>query len=126
MLFSFCIKFTIKCFGYRDSKLFILTIISGQYIPKVGQNAEGDIVDPYVKVKIIGHPLDYQKLKTEPVRNNGKYQIFNNLFYIIFHSETTLNRTFPLSAPQIVILILSQNSYFMFVKLSPSIFIYIF
>ncbi|KAK7871352.1 hypothetical protein R5R35_006064 [Gryllus longicercus] len=48
-----------------------LTVISGQHIPKADNDAEGEIVDPYVKVKIAGHPKDNQKFKTEAVRNNG-------------------------------------------------------
>ncbi|XP_049782915.1 1-phosphatidylinositol 4,5-bisphosphate phosphodiesterase eta-2-like isoform X1 [Schistocerca cancellata] len=52
-------------------KYLTLTVISGQHIPKPGQDSEGEIVDPYVKVKILGHPLDIQKQKTDPVRDNG-------------------------------------------------------
>ena len=57
-----------------------LNIISGQHIPK----AEGskDIIDPYVKVRLRGHPDDeidtsdssgekINRGKTDPVRNNG-------------------------------------------------------
>ena len=49
-----------------------LTIISGQHIPKANQDMEGEVVDPYVVVKIVGHPADAQKVKTEIISNNGE------------------------------------------------------
>lgn len=49
-----------------------LTIISGQHIPKPGQATDGEVVDPYAKVKIYGHPKDKFTFKTKFVRNNGK------------------------------------------------------
>ena len=33
---------------------------------------EGEVVDPYVKVKIIGHPVDKQKYQTHSIHDNGK------------------------------------------------------
>ncbi|PNF34726.1 hypothetical protein B7P43_G05494 [Cryptotermes secundus] len=48
-----------------------LIIISGQHIPKANQDLQGEVVDPYVVVKIVGHPADAQKKKTDIVRNNG-------------------------------------------------------
>ena len=48
-----------------------ITIISGQHIPKPGNTSLGDVIDPYVKVKIYGHPADEANFKTKPVRNNG-------------------------------------------------------
>ncbi|KAJ9575169.1 hypothetical protein L9F63_025882, partial [Diploptera punctata] len=41
-----------------------LIVISGQHIPKPDQDTEGEIVDPYVVVKIVGHPADAFKTKT--------------------------------------------------------------
>jgi hypothetical protein len=52
-----------------------LTIISGQHIPKANQDLESEVVDPYVTVKIVGHPADAQKFKTDIVRNNGEAQL---------------------------------------------------
>ncbi|PSN53110.1 1-phosphatidylinositol 4, partial [Blattella germanica] len=43
---------------------------SGQHIPKPDQDIEGEVVDPYVTVKIVGHPSDAYKAKTEAIRNN--------------------------------------------------------
>jgi hypothetical protein len=52
-----------------------LTIISGQHIPKIGNSLEGDIINPYVKVKVYGHPADTFNFQTKLVKNNGK-QVF--------------------------------------------------
>ncbi|CAG2060302.1 unnamed protein product, partial [Timema podura] len=52
-------------------KTLRLEIISGQHIPKPDQEFDGDIVDPYVKVKILGHPQDNQTMKTDVVKDNG-------------------------------------------------------
>lgn len=61
-----------------------ITILSGQTIqaPKRGQGDDstpvttadvgGDVVDPYVEVKIFGEPNNKQKFKTKHIKNNGK------------------------------------------------------
>lgn len=46
-------------------------IISGQHIPKPDESLEGEVVDPYVLVKIVGHPRDRASAETDFVRNNG-------------------------------------------------------
>lgn len=56
----------------RASTQLKLIIISGQHIPKANQDLQGEVVDPYVVVKIVGHPADAQKKKTDIVRNNGE------------------------------------------------------
>jgi phosphatidylinositol phospholipase C delta len=35
-----------------------LTIVSGQHIPRPDGKLEGEVIDPYVKVRIRGHPDD--------------------------------------------------------------------
>jgi phosphatidylinositol phospholipase C delta len=55
----------------RTSTQLKLTVISGQHIPKANQDIEGEVVDPYVVVKIVGHPADAQTVKTEIISNNG-------------------------------------------------------
>jgi hypothetical protein len=47
-------------------------IISGQHIPKQYGSSDGDVVDPYVKIKIYGHPKDKVTYKTKFVKNNGE------------------------------------------------------
>ncbi|XP_076339303.1 1-phosphatidylinositol 4,5-bisphosphate phosphodiesterase delta-4-like isoform X4 [Tachypleus tridentatus] len=58
-------------------KTFTVMVINGQHIPKPGETATGEIVDPYVSIKIYGHPVDSNKKKTSVVKNNGFFPIWN-------------------------------------------------
>ncbi|XP_069699232.1 1-phosphatidylinositol 4,5-bisphosphate phosphodiesterase delta-4-like isoform X2 [Periplaneta americana] len=78
--------------GDRPSTELKLTIISGQHIPKADQNLEGEVVDPYVVVKVVGHPADAQKSKTNPIRNNG------------FNPRWDHQMTFTLKRPELAML----------------------
>jgi phosphatidylinositol phospholipase C delta len=51
-------------------KYLKVRIISGQYLPKVGDN-ENSIVDPYVTIKILGHSADTFTFQSRVVTNNG-------------------------------------------------------
>jgi len=53
----------------KFTKILSVTILSGQHIPNSVK--KGDIVDPYVQVKVRGHDLDKQKQRTVTVKNNG-------------------------------------------------------
>jgi len=61
-------------------------IISGQHIPKADDS--DDIIDPYVKIRLRGHPDDevdsdgekINKGKTESVKNNGFNPVWNKTF----------------------------------------------
>lgn len=49
-------------------------ILSGQHIPRPDYEVAGDVIDPYVKVRIRGHTVDQTYLnkgKTEHIHNNG-------------------------------------------------------
>lgn len=49
-------------------------VLSGQHIPRPSGKLAGEVIDPYVKVRIRGHPDDEHgsnKGKTDPVSNNG-------------------------------------------------------
>ncbi|XP_022645373.1 1-phosphatidylinositol 4,5-bisphosphate phosphodiesterase eta-2-like [Varroa jacobsoni] len=59
-------------------RLLTLTIISGQYMP-----ARGEVTDPYVEIKIIGHPLDENCGRTSFVSNNGFNPIWNQTFQFL-------------------------------------------
>ena len=52
-----------------------MEVLSGQHIPRPNNSQEGEVIDPYVEVRIRGHQEDYSypgnKQETEPVRNNG-------------------------------------------------------
>ncbi|XP_054156310.1 1-phosphatidylinositol 4,5-bisphosphate phosphodiesterase delta-4-like [Oppia nitens] len=52
-------------------KKVVIQIISGQHIPKPGKGFEGEIIDPYVKLRVYGHSADKFVYKTQPVKNNG-------------------------------------------------------
>lgn len=47
-----------------------IKIISAQNLPKT-ENDKKDIVDPYVSIKVVGHPADKFSYKTKVVPNNG-------------------------------------------------------
>lgn len=49
-----------------------ITVISGQTIPKVGQvETSGEVIDPYVIIKVYGHGNVKQKHRTCSIKNNG-------------------------------------------------------
>ena len=64
-------------------------IISGQHIPKADDS--DDIIDPYVKIRLRGHPDDevnsdgekINKGKTESVKNNGFNPVWNQTFNFV-------------------------------------------
>eukprot|EP00096_Caligus_rogercresseyi_P012558 TRINITY_DN5303_c0_g1_i1.p1 TRINITY_DN5303_c0_g1~~TRINITY_DN5303_c0_g1_i1.p1 ORF type:complete len:822 (-),score=236.70 TRINITY_DN5303_c0_g1_i1:21-2336(-) len=61
-----------------------IQIISGQHIPRPKGKTEGEVIDPYIKVRIRGHPDDHHegnKGKTEPVSNNGFNPVWNTGFH---------------------------------------------
>ncbi|KAL3194909.1 hypothetical protein MRX96_045821 [Rhipicephalus microplus] len=66
-------------------KTLVLRIISGQQLPKPLETTDGEIVDPYVVVKVFGHPLDNQKVKTRFVRNNGFNPTWDEKFELPVH-----------------------------------------
>jgi len=52
-------------------KRVTLTIISGQHILKGDNSPDGEIVNPYVNVKVYGHFSDKFNFQTKTVKNNG-------------------------------------------------------
>uniref|UniRef100_A0A671WAK8 Phosphoinositide phospholipase C n=1 Tax=Sparus aurata TaxID=8175 RepID=A0A671WAK8_SPAAU len=59
--------------GHRKTQL-VLKIISGQQLPKPKDSMFGDrgeIIDPFVKVEIIGLPIDCSEQQTRVVDDNG-------------------------------------------------------
>lgn len=61
----------------KHKRILRIRVISGQQLPKPGQSLEGEIVDPYVSIKVYGHPLDEKKLKTRHINNNGFNPFWN-------------------------------------------------
>ncbi|RWS13143.1 1-phosphatidylinositol 4:5-bisphosphate phosphodiesterase delta-4-like isoform X2 [Dinothrombium tinctorium] len=64
-----------------------LKIISGQHIPKPGQAVEGEVVDPYVVIRITGHPEDEDRRKTRFILNNGFNPVWKEEFEFIVKAE---------------------------------------
>lgn len=52
-------------------RTLVLKVISGQQLPKPLESTDGEVVDPYVVIKVAGHPMDKTKVKTRFIRNNG-------------------------------------------------------
>jgi len=80
----------------KTVKTLLLTVISAFQLPKVaGKEAtqKGEVIDPYVKVKIRGVPADETKSqKTKVVKNNG------------FNPHWNAEFKFPLTCPDLAIL----------------------
>ncbi|XP_059489127.1 1-phosphatidylinositol 4,5-bisphosphate phosphodiesterase delta-4-like isoform X2 [Neocloeon triangulifer] len=76
-------------------KLLRLKVISGQHIPKPDQSSEGEIVDPYVKVKIVGMEIDQREFKTKDIHDNGLNPVWDETF------------EFPVYYPDLAMLYLS-------------------
>ncbi|KAH8035359.1 hypothetical protein HPB51_004600 [Rhipicephalus microplus] len=79
VLLPWCLSSVLMRFGFMSQ------IISGQQLPKPLETTDGEIVDPYVVVKVFGHPLDNQKVKTRFVRNNGFNPTWDEKFELPVH-----------------------------------------
>jgi len=94
------INFSANVKGKVIKTLFI-EIISAFQLPKaIGKEAKqnGDVIDPYVKVKIRGAPVDEGKSqKTKVIKNNGFNPIWNSEF------------KFPMMYPDLDLLVFSVN-----------------
>ena len=67
--------------GLHEELKMRVTILSGMHIPRPDGSLEGEVIDPYVKVRIRGHPDEKpNKNRTEPVRNNGFNPVWNTAF----------------------------------------------
>lgn len=63
------------------SRTMWVTVLSGMHIPRPDGSLEGEVIDPYVKVRIRGHPDEKpNKRKTRPVENNGFNPVWNEKF----------------------------------------------
>jgi len=85
----------------KPAKTLIITIISGWQLPKVQgkeENQSGEIIDPYVKIKLRGAPVDEGKSqKTKVVKNNGFNPVWNAEF------------KFPICYPELAVLLFSVS-----------------
>ena len=71
---------------FLHPKKLKITIISGQCMPASSSNGENNVIRPYVRVNIFGHPMEYddldQKYHTSIVENNSFNPFWNEVFSI--------------------------------------------
>ena len=60
-----------------------ITVISGQHIPKPGNSLKGEVIDPYVKIRVYGHQFEeIHDFNSKVIWNNGE---------LAFYSEKQMN-----------------------------------
>ena len=52
-------------------------LISGQHLPNASDRTAGEIIEPYVKIRIVGHPDDEAEYESGTVPKNGFNPIWN-------------------------------------------------
>ncbi|KAM3724347.1 1-phosphatidylinositol 4,5-bisphosphate phosphodiesterase delta-4 [Dirofilaria immitis] len=78
--------------------IMTLSVISGEYLPKPFSK-DGEIIDPYVIVEVLGIPADCNKFQTKVINNNGFYPVWNDIF------------KFELRSPEMAMLRLCVKDY---------------
>lgn len=84
------------------AKTLTITVLDGYRLPKAAGKegtAKGEIIDPYVKIKVFGHPLDYASKKTKKINNNG----FNPMWATKF--------TFPITHWDLAVILFTVSDY---------------
>ncbi|CAB3361523.1 Hypothetical predicted protein [Cloeon dipterum] len=72
-------------------KVLRLQLISGQHIPKPDNSTDGEIVDPYIKVKVIGMECDQREFKTNDIHDNGLNPVWNETFeFPVFYPDLAM------------------------------------
>ena len=56
---------------FNQVNLLTIQLISGQHLPNVSSKQAGDIIEPYVKIRIHGHPCDTDEWTSTVVPRNG-------------------------------------------------------
>ena len=59
---------------------FIGKVVCGEQLPKPGMSDKGEIVDPFVRLQVLGIPQDEYDEKSESVTDNGFNPVFNKRF----------------------------------------------
>jgi len=65
-----CVATTNVC-KLRPVKKLRIRLISGHHLPKIAGKIKGNVIQPYVKIKIRGHLVDESEYVTEVVPKNG-------------------------------------------------------
>jgi len=68
----------------KGAKTLVVTIVSGYQLPKVEgkeDHQKGEVIDPFVKIKVRGAPVDtFKSQKTKVVKSNGFNPLWNSEF----------------------------------------------
>lgn len=57
-----------------------IKIIGGWQFPKVEGDLKGEIIDPFVRIRVVGAPADEKKFQTKTINNNGFNPTWNETF----------------------------------------------
>jgi len=68
-------------------KKLTIKLISGQHLPNVSDRQAGEIIEPYVRIRVIGHPQDSAEWISKTVPRNG--------FNPMWDEETSFSIRFP-------------------------------
>ena len=60
-------------------------VVCGEQLPKPGMSDRGEIVDPFVRLQVLGVPKDSFDDKSESVTDNGFNPVFNKQFILNIH-----------------------------------------
>jgi len=55
----------------RKEVVLKIRLISGQHLPSSPDRQAGEIIQPLVKIRVLGHPCDSDSWQSNPVPNNG-------------------------------------------------------
>jgi len=73
-------EFMINSGAQRQPAIIIkINVLSAFQLPKPGGNSEGEIIDPFVVVSIVGDPVDNKDFTTRTVQDNGFNPVWNQV-----------------------------------------------
>ena len=68
-----------------------MRLISGQHLPNVSSRQAGEIIEPYVKIRVNGHSSDFSDWCSNVVPKNGFNPYWNDkASFLIFHPEIAI------------------------------------
>jgi hypothetical protein len=73
----------------RPVKKLRIRLISGHHLPKIAGKIKGNVIQPYVKIKIRGHLVDESEYVTEVVPKVNDFLLKKNIYtYVIIWQFT--------------------------------------
>ena len=72
----------------RPVKKLRIRLISGHHLPKIAGKIKGNVIQPYVKIKIRGHIVDQGEYMTEvvPKVSVSLFDIWYNFYDNVIHT----------------------------------------